>query len=957
MGAVRRAEVLILFAWNFCAVGAFFVGRTVRDAIFLATESPARLPLMYVASPIVLALVGALYARFAHRVRRDKLVVATTLTFAVLLVAVRVALGPRWLTYALYAGVEVMGALAMMQFWGTAGERFTTREAKRVFGKIAAGGTVANIVLGLGVSALVVKTGAENLLLMCAVFMVLIAGFARVLAARPVAHAGIARGVAPAREAAPKGPAPGTRHLVIVGPMIVCAVVATLLVDFQFKRLATESWGGDRVAMVRFFGLLSAGTGVLALLLQLFVTGRLLARVGVAGALLVLPSTLGIGAVMLLVAPSLVAATVGKAADSTFRYTVHDAGMQLLYLPVPVRVRGPKKAFLDGVVKPTTEALAGAALWAYRTSGGARLPLAIAAVGFAAAWAYNAARLRGAYAGALADTLRRRVLGGDVEDPPADDVARACRAAFASGDEKEILAALDVARLAPAALVSELGALAADPRPAVRAGALHAFAEGALVPDAAVLAPGLVDVDADVRAAAARLAAPATARGLLDDASSAVVAAAAEALAKRGGPEDHAAVRARIERLLATDDRRARRLGVRVAGAVGAPAIPTLTAALAVPERAVHAARALAVIGGADAVAALAGALAADDESTRAAAAHALARLRRDDPFAPLPEDVLRRAIQAELERATWAIAAAEGLGHDESALQVDGTRARVPYLPHDPAGPTAVLSRTLRERMERARDRALALCDALTPGRELDVIAANLRDPDPARRANAVELLETRVDGALRAPLVALSDETARVTKLDVLAKLAPPPRHARGTWVKLLLDDPSPWMRTCATSYAAAHALPHPPDEEAAMIRTTERVMFLKGLELFATVPGDDLAEVAQITDEVTLDEGEILFREGERGDALYLVVDGTLRVEHDGRTLATLGTREVVGEMALLDPAPRSATCVAATPARLLRLSADTFAALLVERPEVASGVLRILTRRLRAASRPE
>lgn len=954
---MRRAEVLILFAWNFCAVGAFFVGRTVRDAIFLATESPARLPLMYVASPIVLALVGAIYARTAHHVRRDKLVQATCVVFAGLLVGARVGLGPRWLTYALYAGVEVMGALAMMQFWGTAGERFTTREAKRVFGRIAAGGTVANIILGLGVSALVAKTGAENLLVMCAGFLLAIAVFARVLAARPVAHAGVARGVAPSREAPTQGPAPGTRHLAIVGPMIVCAVVATLLVDFQFKRLATEAWAGDRVAMVRFFGLLSAGTGALALVLQLFVTGRLLARVGVAGALLVLPTTLGMGAVMLLVAPSLAAATVGKAADSTFRYTVHDAGMQLLYLPVPVRVRGPRKAFLDGVVKPITEATAGAALWAYRTTGGARLPLAIAAVGFAVGWAWNAARLRAAYAGALADTLRRRVLGGDVEDPPADDVARACRAAFARGDAQEILGALDVARLAPAALATELAALAGDARPAVRAAALHAFAEGQLAPDGVVLAKALADDDEDVRAAAARSVAPDVARGLLDDPSSAVVAAAAEALARRGADADRAEVAARVERWIHAGDARVRRRGVRVAAIVGTPVVPVLAAALAEPARAVVAARALGAIGGAAAAAGLAGALASDDEPTRGAAAHALARLRRAAPFAPLPEAVLRRAIQDELTRASWALAAAEGLGHAESALEADGTRARIPYKPRDPEGPIAVVSRTLRERMERARDRALALCDALTPGRELDVIAANLRDPDPARRANAVELLETRVEGALRAPLVALSDETPRITKLDVLAKIAPPPRHARGTWLKLLLEDPSPWVRTCATSYAAVHGLPHPTDHEDQMIRTTERVMFLKGLELFAAVPGDDLAEVAQIADEVTLDEGELLFREGERGDALYLVVEGALRVEQGGRTLATLGTREVVGEMALLDPAPRSATCAATAPARLLRLSADAFAELLVERPEVASGVLRILTRRLRAASRAE
>ena len=64
--------------------------------------------------------------------------------------------------------------------------------------------------------------------------------------------------------------------------------------------------------------------------------------------------------------------------------------------------------------------------------------------------------------------------------------------------------------------------------------------------------------------------------------------------------------------------------------------------------------------------------------------------------------------------------------------------------------------------------------------------------------------------------------------------------------------------------------------------------------------------------------------------------------------------MGEREVFGEMALLDPAPRSATATAATSVTLLRVAQDDFADLLRERPEVAAGVLRVLTRRLRHAN---
>ena len=136
--------------------------------------------------------------------------------------------------------------------------------------------------------------------------------------------------------------------------------------------------------------------------------------------------------------------------------------------------------------------------------------------------------------------------------------------------------------------------------------------------------------------------------------------------------------------------------------------------------------------------------------------------------------------------------------------------------------------------------------------------------------------------------------------------------------------------------------------------MITTAEKVLFLKGLELFATVPSEDLVELAGITAELAVDEEDEVFREGDRGDALYLVVEGTVRVSRGGRTLATMGEREVFGEMALLDPAPRSATATAATSVTLLRVAREDFADLLRERPEVAAGVLRVLTRRLRAAN---
>jgi CRP-like cAMP-binding protein len=135
--------------------------------------------------------------------------------------------------------------------------------------------------------------------------------------------------------------------------------------------------------------------------------------------------------------------------------------------------------------------------------------------------------------------------------------------------------------------------------------------------------------------------------------------------------------------------------------------------------------------------------------------------------------------------------------------------------------------------------------------------------------------------------------------------------------------------------------------------VITTVEKLLFLKGVALFADVPGEDLAQIALIAEELDAEPGAELVREGEAGDALYLVIEGNLRVLKAGREVSALSEREVFGEMALLDAAPRSATVQARSEVRLLRVHREEFAELLAERPEVARGIIQVLVRRLREA----
>jgi CRP/FNR family transcriptional regulator, cyclic AMP receptor protein len=137
--------------------------------------------------------------------------------------------------------------------------------------------------------------------------------------------------------------------------------------------------------------------------------------------------------------------------------------------------------------------------------------------------------------------------------------------------------------------------------------------------------------------------------------------------------------------------------------------------------------------------------------------------------------------------------------------------------------------------------------------------------------------------------------------------------------------------------------------------LISTVEKVLFLKSIDLFSQIPGEDLAQVALISTEETREQGEEIFGEGESGDALYLVIDGKVRVHKHDRVIAELGERECFGEMAILDAAPRSATVTAVVDTNLLKITREDFQEIMSEKPEIAMGIIKVLTRRLRDAIR--
>jgi len=135
------------------------------------------------------------------------------------------------------------------------------------------------------------------------------------------------------------------------------------------------------------------------------------------------------------------------------------------------------------------------------------------------------------------------------------------------------------------------------------------------------------------------------------------------------------------------------------------------------------------------------------------------------------------------------------------------------------------------------------------------------------------------------------------------------------------------------------------------------------LEGMRLFAELNPQELGLVHQESETVAIAPEQAVFREGERGDALYALISGSVRVVRKipagkEEVLAMLEPGECFGELSLVDDESRSATVVANEPSELIRIPRETFNRLVEEDHELAlklyRALVRILCERLRATN---
>jgi len=126
---------------------------------------------------------------------------------------------------------------------------------------------------------------------------------------------------------------------------------------------------------------------------------------------------------------------------------------------------------------------------------------------------------------------------------------------------------------------------------------------------------------------------------------------------------------------------------------------------------------------------------------------------------------------------------------------------------------------------------------------------------------------------------------------------------------------------------------------------------VEHLRNVSLFSGLSKKDLELVAGAGAEVSVAEGAVILEQGGGGRSAYVILSGEFVVRRNGRKVATLGPGAIVGELALVDDQPRSATVVCTAPARVLEVTSGQFRAVLDEVPALAHKLMSALAGRVR------
>jgi HEAT repeat protein len=998
----ERERFLFFAALAALITAAQTVGLVGSDALFLSELGPEALPATFILASAVSVTGSLAYALVVGRVRNDLLFVVILVGTAVfLLVGVYLSsLGARWVLVAFFCSSYLTQAVLLYLHYPTfAADYFDTLSSKRIYPYLIVAGSVGGIVGG-GLGVVLSRVGpTQNLLIMWAVGL---AG-AAVLVYRarrdlkswfPVgteADESSAEGMRAALRFVQRSSL--SRWLTI---SIVGMVVALLLMQFLEMGIFTEVFKSPE-ALASFFGIYLAVSNGVEIIVARVLTPALLRRFGIAQANLVHPVMTLITFAALAIDPRLYIAVLARANRELLDNSLASPIRALSYNALPFRFRGRMRALLEGMVFYASMSVAGIALLLL---DGALDHRALCGVGMAAATVYALAnlRVRREYLRSLVDELRSgrldlNAVGADLGELEIKRLGEQWQISLA--DEAEPPRGwLDLPPLFARAGVTEpLRRNTTHPHTGVRVACIEALA-GVRDPGMSdLLIVALEDPEASVRFAAARAAGTvedrpaaltASLRDRLQDPDARVRAEAAAHLAAEGlqtlrqmaGAADQGSAIEALNRLPAELIDEARTRLDDEDGAVRATALDTLIRLsdshslttdrlegdLAHPDYRVRRAtvRALADRPNEQTARLLAEALDDVNREVRSEAVSSLASMGEIGVSAA--ESWVKSIRKWTADSALLAVAQARG---DSSRRVLEHAfRARVREAWESLAaqqlvrGDGDVSERFLHTALGDAQARntwiAFRVLELLEDPAVVRSVQKALGYTSLRQRADALEVLSNLGDRESAQQLALMLEDGPVVDKLSGVSPLVKVPTAFTDV-VHRARESSDRWLNLAATEHGRVA-----PGETAPEVHTMESLLALRRVDLFSHLSLEQLEAISKFMTEAHYVAGEVVVREGDPGEQLYVMLEGEAQaLKHAGTPdeieLTTMSPSGVCyfGEIAIFDRAPRSATVVVKRDARLLILDGSRFMDLIIQSPEISFEIFKVLTQRLRTA----
>lgn len=367
---VRDGEITISFfmqLYIFLVITVLLIVKPTVHALFLSSLGAARLPYGYLMVALIAVSSSYFYTYAIKLYSFKKIAISTLSTFSLLFLLLAIALHFRflaqWVLYVYYVLIALFAVVVTSQFWILANMVYNAREAKRLFGFIGAG-AIAGGIFGGYLTTLVSASFGNKVSIFIAALLILICIpiLQQIWRLRLRALSIYTRKKKAHQEKSPDVTTfkliINSKHLSFLSLSIGVSVIVAKLVDFQFSDFAHRAIpNSDELAS--FLGFWFSTFNVVALIIQLFLTNKVLSRYGVTTTMLILPLSIALGCLLFLTFPELWVLILIKGLDGSFKQSINKAAAELSILPIAYPIKNQAKSFIDIVVDSVATGLAG----------------------------------------------------------------------------------------------------------------------------------------------------------------------------------------------------------------------------------------------------------------------------------------------------------------------------------------------------------------------------------------------------------------------------------------------------------------------------------------------------------------------------------------------------------------------------------------------------------------------